>query len=246
MADCKVSVLITVYNAEKYIENTLHSVINQTLDNIEILIIDDASTDNSVDLIKNIDDKRIHLFQNEANIGKGKSLNRLMESIQGEYIAFIDSDDIWKNDKLEKQIAFMVEHSSVFSHTAYKQLDENGSYLKTISAKERVSYKEMLRFSRIGYSTVVIKKSAFYPFTVAPIRKRQDYALWLGLLQKQDAIGLNIPLTDYLVRSNSLSSNKASMIKWNYRVYREILKMNTLCSLYYLLWDVMSKVLKLK
>jgi len=244
----KVSIIIPVYNAEEFIESTIESILKQDVGDIQIILVDDKSTDNSVQIINErfLDNKNIELIEMSENVGKANAINSVMDRVNGEFLAFIDADDIWEEKKLKTQISFMEDNNYSFTFTAYDKIDEFGNKLGTIYAKDNVSYKNMLKFSRIGYSTVVLRFSSFDKIVVPELRKRQDYALWLNLLKKHDAYGLNIPLTSYLVRKGSLSSNKFEMMKWNYRVYREIEKLNPIKSCYYLMWDILSKVLLIK
>lgn len=245
----KISILLSMHNASKFIAETIISIINQTYQNWEILIVDDCSSDNSVEIVNQFskNEPRIIIYKMERNVGKGVALNVLIQNIKGDYIAFIDADDIWENSKLENQLNFMIENNVGFSFTAYTQFDSNtGNNIRIISTMDVVAYKDMLKYSRIGYSTVMISSKLLHGKKIPELRKRQDYALWLMLLRETNAFGINEPLTRYRVSSNSLSKNKIEMLKWNWLVYRKSEKLDIISSLYYLTWDIISKVIKIK
>ena len=245
----KISIVIPLYNCEKYIEKTIQSVKNQSYTNWEMLIVDDCSTDNSFEIAKaaSSSDERISLEKFSKNSGKAVVLEYGIRWATGDFIAFIDSDDIWKTTKLEKQITFMVKNGYLFSHTSYLAFEDFGAKKEKIfTAKKKVTYKDMLKFSRIGYSTVIIEAREFRKISIPNFRKRQDYAIWLKLLHFMDAYGLDECLTEYRLRNDSLSRNKLEMLFWNWRVYRKSENMSLARSLYYLFWDVYSKISGIK
>lgn len=242
-----VSIIIPNYNSENYISETLQSILEQTYTNWEAIIIDDCSTDNSVFLINkfiNLDNRFRLIILNE-NIGKAKILNLGLKYIIGDYLAFIDSDDIWINRKLEDQLNYMSNGDYSFTFTSYFRFSDVDNY-SAIAAKELVSYKMMLKYSLIGYSTVIIDSQLIREMKVPELRKRQDYALWLSLLKITNAHGIDKELTKYRIRKKSLSSNKFEMLYWNFIVYRRVENISIIKSLYYLFWDIYSKISKLK
>ena len=192
-------------------------------------------------------DKRINLLELEKNCGAAESRNLAMKEAKGEYLAFLDSDDTWKEKKLTKQIEFMITKSIVFSFTAYRKEDEKGNFLSTIPAKPEVTYANNLLYNRIGTSTVILKRTKFKELQMPLLKRRQDYATWLFILRNNtNAYGLNEVLTIYKVRKQSISSNKVKLIKYNWRIYREYEKLNYFQSFFYLFIDIASKIFKLK
>ena len=182
-----VSVITPVYNSEKYISDHIKSVQNQTYSNWELILVDDCSSDHSAALINSFqkNDSRIKYFRLEKNSGAGIARNKGIELAQGQYIAFLDSDDQWFPKKLERQLNFMQKNSYYFTFTDYDMVDEKGQRLaKQVKCKSRVTYKSALYKNPIGCLTVIYDVDFFGKQYMPSIRKRQDYALWLNLLKK--------------------------------------------------------------
>ena len=158
----KVSIIIPYFNKKDYIHSTLNSVFKQTYKNFEILIIYDDPSKKDLDLIKELKkkDKRIRLIINKKNIGPGYSRNKGLDKAKGNYIAFLDSDDLWKKGKLKNQISFMKKNDINFSYTSYNQIDSKGIKIKIVSAPKSQTYESLLRDCKIGTSTVIIKKNS--------------------------------------------------------------------------------------
>lgn len=230
------------YNSEKNISNSIESVINQSYVNWELLITDDCSTDNTISIIKKYAeiDSRIKLFTNTINSGAAISRNNSLEHAQGDFIAFLDSDDIWFSDKLSTQIAFMTSESKIaFSFTAYEIINDDGFKTnKTVDLqgeKLSFSYYDMLRKkATLGCSTVMLRKKSFNDHKMPLIRTGQDYALWLKLLKSgQPAYLINNVLTQYRISPNSISRNKLKKCKRQWQIYRNIEKINFFHSFFY-------------
>lgn len=213
----RVSVITPVYNVEKYIDKTLESVFNQTYKDIEIVMVDDCSEDNSAEIISDFQKTHpeIIYFQQPHNMGAGAARNKCLEFASGQYVAFLDSDDLWYPEKLEKQINCMKEKKSPFSYAAIEMINEEGVIIKgKRNLKENCDYKYLLRNTVIATSSVVIDRMELGEFRMPLRRGGQDYATWLGLLRGGViAQGINEPLVRYRVRGNSLSSNKFSSLK---------------------------------
>jgi glycosyltransferase involved in cell wall biosynthesis len=244
-----VSIIIPLYNSEIYISDTLDSILNQTYKNYEILIINDMSKDNGEEIIKNYQKKfdNIFLINLEVNSGAGVARNKGIELAKGKYIAFIDSDDLWKKNKLEKQIKYMEDNNYYFTFTKYEQINESDEFLKEIKVPNLLTYKKELYYNHIGTSTVIYNQEKLGKIYMPVIRKRQDYAMWLKILKNfSNGYGLQEVLTTYRIRNNSISSNKINLIKYNWKLYRDVENMNFIRSSYYLMWDILSKVLKIK
>lgn len=241
----KVSIVTPVFNAELYVAQCVNSVLNQTYANWEHILVDDCSTDNSAEIIKDYvkKDHRIKYYRLDKNSGAGVCRNWAINEAEGDYIAFLDSDDLWYPDKLSKQLEFMEKNNYLFTFTAYDTIDENGHPLKKIiQAKERVNYQSALYKNPIGCLTVMYSVGFFGKQYMPSIRKRQDYALWLKLLKKVDAYGLNECLSSYRIGNQSISSNKLKLIKYEWKIYREQEGLSIPKSIFYLLSAITIKL----
>ena len=243
-----ISIITPLYNSEKYIKQTIESVLAQTYKKWEIIVVDDVSTDKGIVIVKKYisKDNRIKLIQLEKNGGGAVARNKAIESANGRYIAFLDSDDLWHPKKLEKQIKFMQKKGYAFTFTKYQKMKENGELLDTyMDVPKRINYKKALFGNPIGCLTAVYDVEKLGKIYMPNIRKRQDYALWLKILKKEKyAYGLNESLAYYRLRENSVSSNKKDLIKYQWELYREIEKLNLFQSLFYLIYVVLQKILK--
>lgn len=213
----RVSVITPVYNAEKYIEASLESVFSQTYKDIEIVLVDDCSKDKSAQIIEDlkISHPEIVYFLQPENMGAGAARNKALELATGQYVAFLDSDDIWLPEKTELQINLMSDMNSPFSYAAIEMVDEEG---KTVKGKrnisERCDYKYLLHNTIIATSSVIIDRNFYGDFRMPLRRGGQDYATWLKLLRNGVvARGINEVLVKYRLSNNSLSSNKFKSIK---------------------------------
>lgn len=245
--DALVTVVTANYNAEHFVAETIESVLAQTYRNWEMIIVDDCSTDRSLNIINYYlkKDSRIRLIKLEKNGGPAVARNRAIEEAKGRYIAFLDSDDLWMPDKLEKQIAYMEQNSVVFSYGAYDLIDEGGETLGHFSIPQKLGYSDLLKTCPIGCLTAVYDTEAFGKVTMPLIRKRQDYGLWLKLLKKTDyAYGINETLAIYRVRKNSVSSNKLKAAQYQWKIYRDVEKLGLSRSLYYFMHYAVNGLLK--
>lgn len=240
MTDLKeplVSVITPAYNAERFIGETIESVLKQTYPHWEMIIVDDKSTDRTVEIVESYvkQDSRIKLIQLEKNSGSAVARNTAMDNAKGRYLAFLDSDDLWMEEKLEKQLKFMQENDIAFSFTKYVRMKENGELTNAISkAPKRVGYHQLMKHCVIGCLTVMIDREKVGEERMVNIRTRQDYAFWLSLMKKGfDAYGLPEVLAKYRLVENSISSNKLKAAKQNWYVYYHIEKQGLLKSLWY-------------
>ncbi|MCH4896296.1 glycosyltransferase family 2 protein [Marinilabiliaceae bacterium JC040] len=213
-----ISVIIPVYNSAKTIRETLNSVIKQTYDNIEVIIIDDCSTDETVKIILDFAkiDTRINLFSLDYNSGAAVARNYGINKAKGQYLAFIDSDDLWLKDKLQKQI----DTDYPFVYTAIKMINDNNEIIKDkLSVPLKVSYNYLLRNTIIVTSSVLINRNIIGDFNMPLRRSGQDYATWLLLLRRTKyAYGIDEALVLYRKGKNSLSSNKLKSINQVYEI----------------------------
>lgn len=229
-----VSIITPSYNSAKYIAATIQSVQNQTYKNWELIIVDDRSTDATVSIIQQFqeEDHRIHFLALSKNSGAGVARNTAINAAQGRYIAFLDSDDIWKADKLSKQIAFMQQENLPFAFSFYDCMDEEGNLLpKRIEAPKVLTYTQLFFCNFVGNLTGIYDVNFYGKVPIASVRKRQDWILWLTLLQK---ISKTKPIPEslalYRIRKNSVSSSKFQLLQHNYTVYRQFHRYNAFLS----------------
>jgi len=244
-----VSIIMPAYNCAKYIGETIESVLEQTYDNWELVIVDDNSSDNTEDVIKEYikSNKKIVYYKLTVNSGAAAARNKAMELASGTYYAFLDSDDIWFPEKLEQQISFMKRSNAYFSCTAYTKIDEEGNSLERIIVPaDKISYSDLLKACP-GNSTVMFDTTELGKYTIPDIRKRNDYILWLMVIKEAGFLhGLKKPLASHRVRSNSVSSNKISLLKYHWRIYRHMEGISWLKSCYLILYWVIATVFRLR
>lgn len=248
MKEGLVSIIMPTYNCGKFIAETIKTVLEQTYTNWELVIVDDCSKDDTEQVVKSFSDSRIRYYKLEQNSGAAVARTTAMQKAEGEYMAFLDSDDLWKKDKLEKQLKFMKDNKYNFTCTAYEQVDEQGNKLgKIIKTKKKAGYNRILLDCPVGNSTVMYNVSALGKFEVPNIRKRNDDALWLQMLKKEKYIyGMDEILMEYRIRTNSISSNKLDLVKYHWKLYREIEHLSVPRSVFHICWWGMIKVLHIK
>ena len=229
-----VSIITPSFNSARFIAECIDSVLSQTYANWELLIVDDSSSDNSIELIKKYSDNRIILIALEENVGAAEARNIAIRKATGKYIAFLDADDIWLPTKLEDQIYFMQEKDIAFSFSNYQPISENSKKLfSVIKAPNIMTYSSYLKNTIIGCLTVVIDRDKTGEFEMPNIKSSHDMALWLLIMKRGfKAYGLNKNLAKYrLVKTSNTSSKwKAALDVWE--VYRTIEKL----SLIYSVW----------
>lgn len=229
-----------MFNSEEFISESINSVMNQSYHNWELLLIDDCSTDKTIEIVNQyiVENNKIKLFKSELNQGAALSRNRGIKAAQGDYIAFLDADDLWKPNKLEIQIAFMETNQCDVCFSSYEQIDEKGKPLnKLIQALPELTYQKYLKSNYIGNLTGIYNAKTLGKITAPNLRKRQDWLLWLAAIKKsgKPAQGIQESLAYYRVRKNSMSSNKIDLLKHNYWVYKKGLGFSTLKSIGYML-----------
>lgn len=228
----KISIITPVYNCEKLIEKTIECVLNQTYKNWEWLLVDDCSPDDSAIIIKKYakNDNRIKYFKLSENSGAAVTRNKALAESTGRFVAYLDADDLWKNDKLEKQVKFMLENQYSFTCTDYEKITETGNSLnKIIKIPKKVDYNLFLRNTIIQTVGVMVdtKLTGKELLKMPNIRRRQDAATWCQLLKNgHDCYECPENLSYYRVVTNSLSSNKFKAIKMNWYWYRKIEKLS--------------------
>lgn len=234
-----VSVITPTYNSEFFISETIDSVCSQTYTNWELILVDDASSDKTVEILKKYAaaDARITYYILKTNSGAAIARNTAIEKASGRFIAFLDADDLWKPEKLAKQISFMQSNDIAVSFSSYELMDEQGkSFGKMVKALPKLSYSKMLKSNYLGNLTGIYNAEKLGKVYMPNIRKRQDWALWLSVIKKVGfAYSIAEPLAKYRVRKNSISSNKLNLLKYNYAIYRKALKFGAFKSSLYLL-----------
>lgn len=233
-----ISIIVPVYNAEKFLNDTIKTVLDQTYSNWELILVNDCSKDDSVKIIKSFvkNDKRIKLFNNEVNSKAAVSRNNGIKEARGKYLCFLDADDLWDKNKLKKQVKFMKKNNCEFSFTGYEFADEYGKPNgKKVFVPEKISYKQALKNTTIWTSTVMFdmdkltKEDIYMPI----VDRGQDTATWWKVLKKIDyAYGLNEILSFYRRSPDTLSSNKFIALKRTWNLYRNVEHLNIFKSFY--------------
>tara|TARA_B110000211_G_C14019837_1_gene527135 strand:+ start:453 stop:1205 length:753 start_codon:yes stop_codon:yes gene_type:complete len=233
-----ISVIIPYYKKKEYIISSINSVLNQTYKNLEIIIIYDDLNKEDLNLLKKIKkkDKRIKIYINKKNLGAGRSRNKGIKLSKGIFVAFLDSDDLWKKNKLKKQIFFMKKNGINASHTSYTIINSNNKIVGSRNAKD-MSYKLLLKSCDIGLSTVVLKKEIITSkIKFANIKTKEDYVLWLKITFNNNKIfALKDNLTKWRKLEDSLSSSRLQKIYDGYLVYRKYMNFNLLKSFGFLM-----------
>ena len=225
-----VSIIMPSYNAERYIAQSIESVIAQTYDNWELLITDDCSSDKTVDIVREYceKDKRIDLLDPRKHHGIAVTRNLSIERAKGRFVAFLDSDDIWKSDKLEKQIGYMLDNDVAFTYSSYEIIDNQGNPKNKIVPDAGVmNYSKYLRNTIICCGTVVLDRQKVGDFRTPIIDTSEDMSLWLSIMKKGfNAYPVPGPLHQYRITPGSASSNKFKASSDVWRVYRKIEKLS--------------------
>ena len=212
------------YNTGNLIADSIKSVLAQTYHNWELIIVDDCSSDNTDEVVSLFADERIKYLKNDKNSGAAISRNRALEEAKGKWIAFLDSDDLWFPDKLEKQINFMKSNKYRFSYTKYEEMNAAGADTGVVvSGPKHISKSGMYNFCWPGCLTVMYDRDYVGEIQIADIKKNNDYAMWLKVCRKADCYLLDETLAKYRRgRTGSVSSHSIkTMIGWHYKLFRE-------------------------
>lgn len=226
-----VSIIMPSFNTAEYISDAIKSIRKQTYMNWELIIVDDCSTDHSIDVIRSFRDPRIILLRNEKNSGAAISRNYALREAKGKWIAFLDSDDIWAPEKLKKQIQFMKDNGFAFTFTDYR-ICLNGEWLPYVNTGPNVVNKrKMYDYCYFSTITVMYDREKIGLIQIADLRKNNDYAMWLQAIEKSDACRLPECLSFYMKHDGSVSSgSKVKLIKWHYLLFRKGLGKNPVIS----------------
>lgn len=222
-----VSVVMPAYNAEKYIEASICSVLTQTFSDFELLVVDDCSKDRTAEIIKSFaaEDERIVFLQNASNSGVAKTRNYAISQARGKWVAFLDSDDLWRADKLEKQLALCsAQPDGVLFYTASAFIDQDGvPYSYIMPAELMADYRLLLHKNLLSCSSVMVRTDVLRRYPMANDGMHEDYATWLQILRETDfAYGVNEPLLIYRLHSQSKSASRVKSARMLYRTYRYV------------------------
>lgn len=246
--DGLVSVIMPSWNTGKFIAESIESVINQTYTNWELIIVDDCSTDNTDEIVAGFADERIRYLKNEKNSGAALTRNRAIREARGEWIAFLDSDDLWMPEKLEHQIQFMQEHHAVFSYHEYIKIDEQSQPLHTyVSGPACVTKKKMYHYGYPGCLTFMYSAKAMGCIQIKDIKKNNDYAILLQLCKKADCLLLPENLAQYRIRKKSISHDKLSKkLKSHYDLFHICDEQSAPAAFWFACWNMFYGILKKK
>lgn len=242
-----VSIVMPAYNCEKYVVEAINSILAQTYRNWELLVLDDGSKDNTLRIIEEFSqkDSRIKALPNGKNMGVSATRNRGIELASGEWIAFLDSDDMWKPEKLEKQFEIVEKEAAEFIFTGSSYINEVGEPYKGIfEVPEKITYKKLRNQNIISCSSVLVKKKYFEHIKMEKDEMHEDYAVWLRILKLGvTAFGVNEPLLIYRISRNSKSGNKMKTVKMTYKAFRFV-GINPIGSAYFMMRHVIASVRK--
>lgn len=240
-----VSIIMPSYNASKYIKESIGSVLKQTYKNWELIIVDDCSIDDTVELIKGVNDSRIKLYKNKKNSGAALSRNRALRMAKGRWIAFLDSDDIWLPDKLEKQLNYMKKNDYAFTYTDYR-IQLNGEWLPYVNtAPNKINKRKMYNYCYFSTITVMYDQTKVGLIQIADLKKNNDYAMWLQVVNKVECYRYPECLSYYIKHDGSISSgSKIKLIKWHYILFRQGLNKGPVISSVFTLNNLVHGVIK--
>ena len=233
-----VSIIIPYYKKKNFIKKTLNSILNQSYKNYEIIIVYDDPIKTDYMYLKKITkkNKKIKIIINNKNLGVGYSRNKGIKLAKGQYIAFIDADDIWKRNKLKYQIKYMKKNNHDFTYTSYEVINDTNNIISRRNAPKETSFKELLVDCKIGLSTVVLKKKILNKKIKFPsIKTKEDLVLWLKISKNHKLIGISKALTQWRKTESSLSSNTIQKLFDGFKVYNKHLRINPLKSFVYLI-----------
>jgi len=218
-----VSVIVPYFRKKKYFGRCINSIFDQTYSNIEVIIVYDDEYKYDLNYIRSFKSKKknIHLIINKKNIGVGKSRNLGVKKAKGKYIAFLDSDDYWKKNKIRDQLMFMKKNKLSFSHTNYFIINENNKILGLMKVKKKLNYNDLIKSCDIGTSTVMVEKKLIKKYFFSSFKTKEDYFLWLKIAKRNiDIQGMNKNLVFWRKTRNSLSSSFFQKLIDAFKVYQ--------------------------
>ncbi|MHC9533103.1 glycosyltransferase family 2 protein [Dellaglioa sp. L3N] len=242
----KISIVMPVHNAATTLEESINSVLSQSYKNFELIIIDDFSSDTSLDILEEIlsIDSRINLIKNKKNIGVAESRNIGVSNSSGKYIAFLDADDKWNKDKLKRQLVFMVKNKSQFSFMNYELINSKGFIIGERFGKDKhIDFKKMIRGNQVGLLTVMIESQVIKKYSMPHIG-HEDYATWIAMTKDNvivDYLETSKSMAQYRIHK-SISSNKFKTIIWTWKIYRNVAKLNYFSSIVSMLFFIKNVI----
>lgn len=241
-----VSIITPTYNCGQYISKTIESVLTQTYGNWEMLIVDDCSKDNTKEIVSSFKDPRIIYYCLQENSGAAAARNIGLNVAKGRWIAFLDSDDIWSPNKLEKQLQFMKKNDYAFTYHEYSEIDENGNSLGIIvSGKKCVRIFDMYACCWPGCLSVMYDKEKIGSIQIENVKKNNDTALWLKVIQKANCYLLKENLAFYRRRKDSITpSDITTKIQWHYKLFRQAEKMNVFAASFWMCINIFGNSYK--
>ena len=246
MIDGLVSIIMPSWNTAKWIGESIGSVINQTYQNWELIIVDDCSTDNTDEVVQSYNDKRIKYLKNEVNSGAALTRNRAIREAQGEWVAFLDSDDLWAPQKLEKMLEFMTTNGYSFAYHEYEKIDEESKPLNIyVSGPKVVTKRKMYNYGYPGCLTFIYSAKKHGLIQVKDIKKNNDYAILLKLCKLDNCYLLNENLASYRIRKKSISHDKLSKkLKSHYDLFHICDEKSAIVAFWLACWNMWFGVLK--
>lgn len=248
MIDGLVSIVMPSWNTGRFIAESIESVLSQTYHKWELIIVDDCSTDNTDSVVQSFNDTRIKYFRNDKNLGAALTRNRALREARGEWIAFLDSDDLWLPEKLEHMLAYMKSNGYVFAYHDYVKIDEESNPLNIyVTGPKVVNRRKMYNYDYIGCLTFMYSAKAFGLIQINDIKKNNDYAILLKLCKKADCFLLKENLAQYRIRKKSISHDKLSKkLKSHYDLFRFCDEKPVLVAFWFACWNMFFGVLKKK
>lgn len=241
-----VSIVMPAYNAAGFIDDTIHSILGQTYENWELIVVDDHSSDNTLEVLKQFKSERIRVIACKKNGGAAKARNRGVRASKGAFLCFIDADDLWQPSKLERQLEFMKETGAAFSFTSYVFADSKGRPNgKVVRVPSSITYKQALKNTTIWTSTVMfdMKRLSKKDVEMVDVRRGQDTATWWKVLKKVErAYGMREVMAIYRRSDGSLSSNKLTALKRTWNLYRNVEHLNVFKSSFCFMFYVFNAV----
>lgn len=242
-----VSIITPAFNAREFIESAIESVKAQTVENWEMIIVDDCSQDDTFDFVTQLalHDSRIRVFSLSSNQGAAAARNLAIGKATGRFIAFLDSDDCWYPEKLETQLNYMQRTSASFVCSGYRVVNRDGAAIAEFMPPETATYHDLLRTCSVGCLTAIYDTEKFGKVLMPLIKRRQDYGLWLDLLRKGgECHGIQEILGEYRIGGSSLSNNKFKAAQYQWIVYREVEELSLIKSCYYFVNYCVNGLLK--
>lgn len=241
-----VSIIMPTYNCGRFIHESIRSVLAQTYKDWELIIVDDCSTDNTAEIVGQYTDPRIRYMRNERNMGAALTRNRALREAKGRYIAFLDSDDLWLPEKLEKQIAFMEQNGYAFTYHEYTEIDEDSKPLGVyVSGKRQVDPWGMKSCCWPGCLTVMYDTQVVGHIQIPDIKKNNDSAMWLQIIKKADCYLLPENLAQYRRRTGSITPSSIwKKIGWHYILFRQGAGMNPVAATFWMIMNIVGNSYK--